>query len=212
MALETTEVEALAVGLYRRLGFDPSEPVDTFRLARKLLGADAIERGTSIAGLPAKLFVVNGQRRIAISRKLSVPYARFFAGHELGHVVLDDLGYREDDLEAACDMFGAAVMAPLPAVAAMLRVFGRDHEAIADEVCSTQTWAALRIAECLGIPRALITPQRLYVRGPEAFVWGSEDGLRRLARGRAPRPGIRRAMLTDDSRRVVLDVDEDVVG
>lgn len=208
MGLDATEVEALAVAFYRRLGFDPAEPVDTFRLARALLGPDAIERGTSIVGLPAKLFMVRGARRIAVSRKLSVPYARFYAGHELGHVVLDELGYRDDDLEAVCDMFGAAVMAPIPAVAALLRAFGRDHEAIAAEVGATQTWAALRVAEALGIPRAIITPARVYARGPEAFVWGPEDGLRRLARGRVVRPGVTKVKLTDDPRRVVIDVEE----
>lgn len=212
MALDATEVEALAVAFYRRLGFDPEQPVDTFRLARKLLGPEAIERGTAIAGLPAKLFVVNGERRIAVSRKLSVPYARFYAGHELGHVVLDEIGYREDDVEAACDMFGAAVMAPIPAVAAMLRAFGRDHEAIADEVGSTQTWAALRVAEFLRIPRAIITPAKLYVRGPEAFEWGPEDGLRRIARARVVRPGVTKVKLTDDPSRVVIDVEDLDVG
>lgn len=211
MGLTTAEVEGLAVAFYDRLGFDPAVPVDTFRLARKLLGPDAIERGTSIVGLPAKLFVVNGQRRIAVSRKLAVPYARFFVGHELGHVVLDELGYRDDDVERVCDMFGAAILAPIPAVNAMLRAFGRDHEAIADEVGSTQTWAALRVAECLRIPRAIITPAKLYVRGPEEFEWGTEDSLRRIARGRSA-PGITKVKLTDDPRRVVIDVEESEVG
>jgi hypothetical protein len=204
-------VEGLAVDFYRRLGFDPAVPVDVFRLARKLLGPDAIERGTSIAGLPAKLFIVNGERRIAISRKLAATYARFFAGHELGHVVFDELGYHEDDLEQACDTFGAAVMAPMPAINAMLRAFGRDHEAIAEEVCATQTWAALRIAECLRIPRAIITPAKLYVRGPEAFEWGPKDALRRLVKGPA-RPGITKVKLTDDPSRVMIDVEECDVG
>lgn len=199
-------MEGLAVELYERLGLDPARPVDTFRLARKLLGADAIERGTSLVGAGAKLFTVRGQKRIAVSRKLSVEYAQFFVGHELGHLALDDLGYRGDDVEQLCDQFGAAVMAPIPAVNAMLRAFGRDHEAIADEVCSTQTWAAMRIAETLRIPRAIITPKRIYARGPEEFVWGPEDELRRLARGN--RPGVVRAKLTDDPRRVLLDVEE----
>jgi hypothetical protein len=199
------EVEALAVDFYRRLGFEPDQPRDPFRLARKFLGANAIERGTNLLGVPAHTFVLNGERRIAVSRRLSIPYAQFFVGHELGHIVLNEIGYRDDDVEAVCDMFGAAVMAPIPAVRSMLRAFGRDHEAIADEVGSTQTWAALRIAECLGIPRAIITPRRVYARGPEEFVWGPEDELRRLAR--SPRRGIVRAKLTDDPRRVVLDVD-----
>lgn len=204
--MHLVEVEGLATEFYRRLKLSPESPVDTFRLARLLLGPDAIERGTSIVGAAAKLFTVNGKRRIAISRKVSVEYAQFFVGHELGHIVLDELGYRDDDVETVCDQFGAAVMAPIPSVRAMLRAFGRDHEAIAEEVCSTQTWAALRISEALGIPRAVITPKRIYARGPEAFVWGSEDELRKLAR--VDRPGVARARLTDDPKRVVIDVED----
>lgn len=203
--MDATDIEALAVDFYKRLGFDPEAPVDTFKLARKLLGPHAIERGVAIIGLPSRLFVVRGERRIAINKRLSVPYARFFAGHELGHVVFDDLGYREDDLEAACDMFGAAVMAPLPSVRAMLRAFGRDHEAIADEVGSTQTWAALRIAEYLRVPRAVVSPGLVRVRGPEEWAWPDESVLRRWAR--RPAPGIRKARLTDDPRRVILDAE-----
>lgn len=199
-------MEALAVDYYRRLKLDPERPVDTFKLARLRLGPGSIERGTAIVGMPAKIFVVNGQKRIAVSRKLSVEYAQFFVGHELGHDLLDELGYHEEDVEKVCDMFGAAVMAPIPAVRAMLRAFGRDHEAMAEEVCSTQTWAALRIAEALGVPRAVLTPQRVYARGPEEFVWGPEGEIRKLARGE--RPGVRKVKLTDDPRRVVIDVEE----
>lgn len=206
MPLDSASIEGLAVDFYKRLGCDPEQPVDTFRLARKLLGANAIERGTALVGVPAKTFSVHGERRIAVSRKLSVPYAQFFVGHELGHIVLDEIAYTESDIERVCDAFGAAVMAPLPAVRLLLRAFGRDHEAIADEVCSTQTWAALRIAEFLRIPRAIITPQRVYARGPEEFEWGPEDELRRLVR--VERPGVVKSKLTDDPRRIVIDVDE----
>jgi IrrE N-terminal-like domain len=205
LTLSSADVEALAIDFYRRLKFDPERPVDTFRLARTLLGTDAIERGTALVGEPAKVFTVRGRRRIAISRKLAAEYSQFYVGHELGHIVFDELGFRDETIEQLCDMFGAAVMAPLPAVRAMLRVFGRDHAALADEVCSTQTWAALRIAEALGTPRAIVTPKRVYARGPEDFVWGPERELRRLAR--VERPGIARARLTDDPRRVVIDVD-----
>jgi len=204
--LDTTEVEGLAVEFYRRLRLDPAVPVDTFRLARLLLGPGTIERGTAIVGEAAKVFTVNGKRRIAVSRKLAVEYAQFFVGHELGHIVCDEIGYREDDIERVCDMFGAAVMAPIPAVHALLRIFGRDHEAIADELVSTQTHAALRVAEVLRIPRAIITPARVYARGPEEFVWGPEDELRKLAR--RERPGVSKSRLTDDPKRIVIDVDE----
>lgn len=204
--MHLVEVEGLAVEFYRRLKLDPERPVDSLRLARLLLGPDAIERGTAIVGAMARVFTVNGKRRIAVSRKVTIEYAQFFVGHELGHIVLDELGYTDEDVETVCDQFGAAVMAPIPAVRAMLRAFGRDHEAIAEEVCSTQTWAALRISEALGIPRAVITPKRVYARGPDEFVWGSENELRKLTR--VDRPGIVRARLTDDPKRVVIDVEE----
>lgn len=205
--MDVTRVEALAVDFYRRLRLDPERPVDTFRLARLFLGKGALDRGTTIAGERATTYKVNGQRRIAVNRKIPIEYAQHAVGHELGHAIFDELGHRDENIETMCDLFGAAVMAPIPAVRALLRAFGRDHAAIAEEVVSTQTWAALRVAEVLGIPRAIITPARVYARGPEEFVWGPEDSLRRLAR--VERPGIRRARLTDDPKRVVIDVEDE---
>lgn len=193
---------------YERLGVDPATPTSTFRLAKLKLGPDAIERAAQLVGAPARLFTVRGEQRIAVNRRIPVAYQLHAVGHELGHLVLEENGYREDDVESVCDAFGAALLAPMPAVRALLRAFGRDHEAIADEVVSTQTWAALRIAEVLGIPRAVLTPQRVYARGPETFEWCAEEELRRLAKARSMRPGLARARLTDDPRRVVLDVEE----
>lgn len=208
MPLSPAEVEALATDFYRRLGFEPTTPIDTFRLARKLLGPGSIERGTSLVGIQARTFVLNGARKIAVNKRIPFPYQQHRVGHELGHIVFDELGYLDDDIESACDLFGACVMAPRPAVVAMLHAFGRDHQAMADEVGSTQTLAALRIAETLGIPRAVVTPERIYARGPDEFVWCSEEELRRLARSARPGPGIVLAKLTDDPRRRVLDVED----
>jgi hypothetical protein len=210
VGLHATEIEGLAVEFYKRLNLDPEQPVDTFRLARRLLGAQAIVKGTSLVGMPAKVFFVLGERKIAVNRKIPVPYQQFYVGHELGHIVCDEIDYAEDDLEQVCDHFGAAIMAPIPAISSLLRTFGRDHEAIANEVGSTQTWAALRVAEYLKIPRAIVTPQKLYTRGPDEWQWGSEQELRRLVR--VERPGITKVRLTDDPRRVVIDVDERDVG
>lgn len=199
--MNVAEVEGFAVATYHRLGFDPTEPVSTFKLARVLLGPDSIER-TSLAGTVAATFVVNGQRRIAVSRKLAPEYAAFYVGHEIGHVLCQEEGFRGPRLEQVCDQLGAALMAPLPAVLAMVRA-GLGFEELADEVVSTQTWAALRLAEVLQIPRAVLTPARVYVRGPEDFRWPL--GMRKLATKGAP--GLRRTRLTDDPDRLVLDVD-----
>lgn len=208
MGLSGVEIEGLAVAFYEQHGFDPSEPVDTFRLARKRLGPQGILLGTTIVGLPAARFVKDGATRIAINKRLSMPYAFFFAGHELGHEICDEIGYRDDDLERVCDHLGAALQAPMPAVRRLHRAMGNELADIADEVGATQTWAALRLAEYLKIPRAVLTPQKIYLRGPDEFIWGPEDELRRIGNARKRRPGITKTRLTDDSRRIVIDIED----
>ena len=206
--MDLASLEGLAVAFYTRHGLDPSQPVQTAKLARLELGDGAVVRGVTLAGAHATTFFHEGRRCIAVRRNLTDEYARFYIGHELGHLICEREGYRENDLEKVCDALGAMLMAPMPAVRAMVRIFGTtDFEEVADEVGSTETWAALRIAEALGIPRAILTPQRVYTRGPDEFVWGPEDSLRRLARGKIG-PGITCIRLHDDPRRYVLDVDE----
>jgi hypothetical protein len=204
MGYGKAELEGLANQLYERVGLDPAVPVDTFRLARKLLGPQAIERGVGLVGMPARLFTVHGTRRIAICRKLPFAQAQFWVGHELAHILIGD--YREPDLEQLCDYLAAALMAPREAMRSLLRAFGPDHRQIAAEVCATQTWAALRIAECTGAPRAVVTPARCYVRCPDDYVLPAEPHLRRLTTG--SRPGIKKSRLTDAAGRTVLDFEE----
>lgn len=199
-------LEGLSLSFYERVGFDPSYPASTFDLAWAWLGSDAIERPANMV-TPSATFVIRGQRRIAVRRSVPAEYAYFFAGHELGHLLLAEEGYQGEDEEQCANALGAALLAPLPAVRRMLRAFGRDHVAMAEECTSTQTWAALRIAEALGIPRAVITPARVYVRGPEEFVWGTERDLRQRAKGRAG-PGITKVRLRDDPKRVVVTLEE----
>jgi len=198
--MDVSSVEGLAIATYERLGFDPSEPVSTFKLARAILGPNAIER-SSLAGAVASTFVINGERRIGLSRKLAPEYAAFCIGHELGHIICQEQGFRGPRLEQVCDQIAAALMAPAPAVAAFVRA-GVTHEELADEVVATQTWAALRLAEVLSIPRAVVTPARVYVRGPEDFRWPLS--VRKLVGKDIP--GVRKTRLSDDPERVVLDV------
>jgi hypothetical protein len=209
MCLDAATIEGMAIDLYRRLDLDPGTPVDTFRLARMLFGRDAIERVSSIVGERGKTYVVRGQRRIAVCRRLPIDVAHHVVGHELGHAMLDEIDYSEEDTERVCDQIGAALMAPLPAVRSMIRTFGPDHELIADEIVATQTWAALRIAEASGMSRAVLTPQRVYVRGPDTFVW-CERSLRALARDPRSRPGVAKTRLTDARERCIIDLDSDL--
>lgn len=211
--MDVAALEGLACATYKRLDLDPSRSVSTFTIARKLLGAESVQRPRMMIGAPAMTGVADGRRYIAVKASIPMPYARFFAGHELAHVLLEEEGYAGDDVEACCDYLGAALMAPRPAAFAMVRAFGVAPAEIADVVGSTQTWAALRVGEVLGIPLVVITPHRLYVRGPESFMWGRDEReVRRDASARKLRPGIARTRLTDDPRRVMLVADglEDV--
>jgi len=206
--MDSGEAESLAVALYKRLRLDPSEPVSTFKLATRWLGPDTVIRPVTPMTSPAMTFVLHGERRIAIKRQVDARYAGFYVGHELGHILLDEIGYRENDVEQSADRIGAALVCPRPATVALYKCFGRDFEAIADELGCTETLVALRLAEVRGLTRAVVTPRRVYVRSDESFVWGSEADVRVLAKEKPQRPGISRAKLRDDPRRIVIDIDE----
>lgn len=204
MANASDLAEQLAFDFYERVDCDPHEPESPFRLARLFLGPGCIERGRFSA--PAVTFILNGRRRIAVRRGVPIEYAAFYVGHELGHAVLEEAGYRDDDLEQQCDLFAGALLAPRPAVVRLHRAFGFDLGAIADEVGSTETWAALRLGEVLRVPLAVIAPLTTRVRGPDEWVWPEELTLRRWAQ--RPPPGLAKTKLTDDPRRVLLVADD----
>jgi IrrE N-terminal-like domain len=196
----TSDLERLAVDTYRRHGFDPARPVSPVRLARQWLGPHAVTTVRHSAGWRAMLYRVGGATRIAVRAGLPAAYARFVVAHELAHVLLGT-GHAPA-LERACDALAAALTAPRPAVEALRAELGEDFAAHAAEVGATETWAALRLAEVDGTPRAVVTPQRVYAVG----TWPPGLEARQLAR--APRRGVVRRALSDDPRRLVLDVAE----
>jgi len=200
------DLEQIAIAFYERHKLDAATPVSTAKLATLELGEDAIVRAELVAG-PAARFVLGGRERIGIKRGLPKPYALFFVGHELAHVVLErerfDAG---EHLEAACDYLAAALIAPAPSVRALYRTFGYDLEAIAKKTRSTQTGAILRIGEVEHVPLAAISPRLVRVRGE--LVWPDERTIRAWARGE--RPGLQKVPITDGGRgRVALVGGED---
>ena len=97
------------------------------------------------------------------------------------------------------------MIAPPAAFRAALRVHGRDFRALAGAFVASETTMALRDAELHRLARVVVAPN-LRVRGPESFVWPPERIIRVWALEGGP--GLARTRLTDDPRRVVLDVDE----
>lgn len=200
--MDISSLESVAVDMYRRKGFDPSSPVSTLRLARSLHGPSCIERPASLVGsYPASTWVLRGERKISVRRRVPLDEVAFYVGHELAHAELGVPHGADGEVEAACNYLGAALMAPRPAVLALHRAFGWDLEEIAAEVVATQTWAALRLAEALIVPTAALSPQIVRVRGPEEWVWPDEATIRRWST--RPRPGVRKINVTDRPRRSV---------
>jgi hypothetical protein len=202
VVIERGELEGLAELAYREADLDVERP-NVPRLARALLGADAIQRGPRPLHGPAALVRVGGTWRIYLARSLPRLVALFSIGHEIGHWLLARDRYVGEDEEACADYLAAALLAPRRAFWAARRAVGEELPDLAEALSLTETGAALRLGEVTGQPLAVIAPQRVRVRGPEAFVWPDEGTLRRWAK--RPAPGLRRTRLRDDPRRVVLD-------
>jgi len=197
------ELEGIADGAYRDAGIDVEQP-NVVRLAKTILGPNAIQRGPRPIAAPAALIRVGDEWRIILGRHLPKLYAVFAVGHELGHRLLAMHGYDGDDEERAADYLAGALLAPRRAFITARRAFGNDLPSLAETFSMTETGAALRLGEVLAQPLAVVAPQTVRVRGPEHWVWPDEATLRRWAK--RPAPGLRKVRLTDDPRRVMLDV------
>lgn len=204
--MDLGDLEALALVPYYEKSIDPEDPPSVFDLIRIFLGV-IVERPKNIAGPPASRFKLHGVEAIAVKASVPLEYAQFYAAHELGHMLLRRSGYLEDDEEACADYLGAALMLPRAAVLGHYRAEGFDPVGLAGRIVCTQTAAALRLGEVIGVPLATVSPAIVRVRGPEAFVWPDESTVRTWAR--RPRTGLTKIRLTDQPRRIALLADDD---
>lgn len=193
--VDASDLELRAVDLYRIHQLDPSTPESTFKLIRLEIGA--VVRA-DMAGREEATFPHGGERLVALRRGLPLPYAVFWAGHGLAHVLLEREGLQGEELERACDYLGAALIAPRPAMHRLFNEYGFDLGAIAAIARSTQTWVTLRIGEVERVPVVAISPHAVRARGPEEWVWPDERTLRSW--GRTGRPGLRKVIITDGGR------------
>lgn len=194
-------MEGLAAELLERAGEDGRRRVPAVRLARALLGPGRVFRVHAMA-LPddAALVRVHDEERIYYRTKLTPRRRDFAVFHEIVEWHLARMGYEGEDIEDVSDMGAACLLAPRQLFLRLVRDRGERFPALARELDATESLCALRLGETTGEPVALVAP-RLRVRGGD-FTWPAEDELRRLASRRWP--GVRKARLRDDPRRVVL--------
>jgi hypothetical protein len=127
--------------------------------------------------------------------------------HELGEWFLRCRGYAEPDVEELSGRVAAAICVPRPAFVAAHARLGDDLAALSAEFRVSQSLMALRVAECFGVPTALITRRVVRTRGA-MWEWPATreawDALVAKVRGR--RNGLSIHQLADSRTRVVLRV------
>ena len=201
------ELEGIAEAVLRTGGQDDAEAPKLAALVRMHLGPEALEYSHATPG-DAALVRVYQDWRIYVRRGLSPERHAFAIAHELAEWWLRVRErYMGEDAEHAANYVAAAIMSPRRAFRRAVSAVGHDFADLADHFRTTETHVALREAEIDRRPRVVISPALVRVRGPEAWIWPNESTLRGWAR-RAP-PSVRKTRLTDDPRRVVLDIDRD---
>lgn len=200
MGWEPADLEGDAEWIYRRAGVDPGTPAPALWLASQLLGAGCV---TALATLSnpggACLAQVNGQVRIYYRERLPPERRSFAVAHELAHWCLGERAGAET--ESACDFLAAALIAPRRAFLKVVAKHGPRFTRLAKAFATTESLVALRYGETTLEPLVLVAPLTVRVRGA-AYSWPSEPALREMAA--VPKPGLRKAVLRDEPRRVAL--------
>jgi hypothetical protein len=197
-------IEGTAEALYRSAGEDVEEPGRVLPLAKRLLGATAVKHVDARA-LPgdASLARVGSEVRVYVRKGLSRERLEFALAHELAHWALE-VGSGSAEEEAICDAVAAALVVPRAAFRRALVGVGDRYHELAGWFGTTESCVALRFGEVTRTPTALVAPLSVRVRG-DAFVWPGERELRNLAKAKRS-PGLRKATLRDDRRRVAMRV------
>jgi hypothetical protein len=202
MGLDQPDIEGEADLIYRRAGIDPGTAAPPLWLAEELLGPGAVV-GVHSLRQPGGgcLVLLHGQPRIYFRNLLPPKRRAFVIAHELAHWALGDRAGDELETERACDALAAALIAPRAAFLKMVHRHGARFTRLAKAFATTESLVVLRYGETTLEPLALVAPRSVRVRGAE-YSWPSEPAIRAMAIG--PKPGLRKASLRDDVRRIAL--------
>lgn len=203
--IESGDIEEAVERTYRKAKAEVRQALSPFAIARRIYGDRSVVwvRNQIAIGQTGR-----SREQVFIGLRAGLPMttARHVCGHEIGHIELGELGCRDEDIEAACDFFGAALMARRHVFANAVSGREREFHQLAIDFGATETLVALRVGEVTGIPVAVVAPHAVRARG--RAEWPDEQRVRELARRGAP--GLSRVRLTDDRRRVALIGEEQI--
>lgn len=167
------------------------------------LGIEVRPMPESAARHDAALCRVGEAWRLYVRRTAPTDWQRFCVAHELAEWWLQQSGYCGQCAEALADRLGAAILVPRPRMAAVARR-GLQLLELARVLRAPESLVALRVAEVVGTPTALVSPGGVRVRG-DTWPWPDPEALRRLASPQAHAPdGVRRIRLRPGLERVAL--------
>lgn len=198
--------EILARELYLSAELDPSHAHGAPRVARAVLGESCLHavRASELPG-PA-LIQRDGPRWIIHVREGLTPrQLNHVVAHELGEWFLRCRGYVEPDVEELSSRVAAAICVPRPAFMTAHGQVGEDLVALSQRFLVSESLMALRLAECLGAPTALITQKVVVTRG-EPWAWPTtrQGWTELVANSQANESGLILRSLSDSIERLVL--------
>ncbi len=127
---------------------------------------------------------------------------------ELAKKVFEQLEKKLGSQTKVADALGsnasAVLVAPRSSFRAKLREHGPNLPRLAYEFGSNQSLVALRIGETYR-PVALVQPHAVVTRAAQDYLWPGDPTLRKWAHV-APGPGVKRTVVSDARRTVLLSV------
>jgi hypothetical protein len=195
------EAEQDAAFLLHEAGFGPDDVPHPIHIAAGLGFTVESVRPALMHGCGE----LDGTRNILVRKGMAPTAFAFTIAHEVAewHVLRRGYVLPLEAKELRCDSIAAALIAPWTPFHQMATKLGPDFAELAYQFSISETCSALRYGEVVGSPLAAISPKAVRVRG---VPWGwphSEYAMRLLAADSHPYPGLRKTVLAD-TRRVVL--------
>lgn len=171
MTWDQDEVEGEALMLRRAAGFDAVLPVTGITLAQRIVGRQNVQwtRELDELGRPAQcLRRGDGTWLIQLALRLvDHPIAaNWWPCHEVVEIALVDRPrpYVGEDIERLCNRITAAAIVPRAALRAAVHAWGLDLPRLATQFVVSEYSIALRLAEVLDYPVALVCEAPLFER------------------------------------------------